>query len=59
MSDYKDRFWEADFLTQTGLEILLARMKNGRITCKELEEYLKQRAKIEEEYGKQLLKIAR
>ena len=57
--DYTNSFWENDFLSQTGFETLSTHMKEGQKSCKWLEDYLKQRAKAEEEYSKALCKISR
>nr|CAB3265254.1 proline-serine-threonine phosphatase-interacting protein 1 [Phallusia mammillata] len=56
---FRGAFWEADFLSQTGFETLVNHMKEGQRSCKWVEDYLKQRAKAEEEYSKSLLKISR
>lgn len=58
-SSFSGAFWEPNFTTQPGFETLVSRMKAGRQTCRDVEEFLKQRAKAEEEYAKSLLKIAR
>jgi len=56
---YKNSFWETDFVSQNGFETLTTHMKEGQRSCKWLEDYLKQRAKAEEDYAKALAKISK
>ncbi|KAL2914753.1 formin-binding protein [Polyrhizophydium stewartii] len=42
-----------------GLEVLLARMKQGKHLCEEVHSMLRERANMEEEYGKRLSKLAK
>lgn len=42
-----------------GLTILMGRMKAGKHVCEEVQVLLKERAAIEEEYGKRLKKLAK
>lgn len=56
---FSSRFWENDFVTQTGFETIAARLKDGGKTCKDIEDFLKQRAKAEEDFAKALQKIAK
>ena len=56
---YKNAFWESDFLSQAGFDTLSSHMKDGQKSCKWLEDFLKQRAKAEEEYAKTLLKLSK
>lgn len=56
---FSTSFWESDFISQHGFETLVTRMRAGRHTCRELEDFLKQRAKAEEDFAKALLKIAK
>jgi len=56
---FRSSFWETDFVSQVGFETLVAHMKEGQKSCKWLEDFLKQRAKAEEDYSKTLLKISK
>lgn len=56
---FSSSFWESDFISQVGFDTLVARMKEGRQTCRDVEDFIKQRAKAEEDYAKALLKIAK
>ncbi|KAI8587416.1 hypothetical protein BDZ88DRAFT_454082 [Geranomyces variabilis] len=42
-----------------GLEVLMARMKQGKHVCEEVHAMLRERATIEEEYGKRMAKLAK
>ncbi|KAJ3153792.1 hypothetical protein HDU86_005125 [Geranomyces michiganensis] len=42
-----------------GLEVLMARMKQGKHVCEEVHAMLKERATIEDEYGKRMAKLAK
>ena len=59
LGTFKSAFWEADFLSQNGFDTLCNHIKNGQKSCKWLEEYLKLRAKAEEDYSKTLTKISK
>ena len=56
---YSCSFWETDFVSHTGFETISNHLKEGQKSCKWLEDFLKQRAKAEEDYAKSLLKIAK
>ncbi|XP_064633477.1 proline-serine-threonine phosphatase-interacting protein 1-like isoform X2 [Lineus longissimus] len=58
ITKFVDAFWGTDFCSTAGFDVLHKRVKEGRQVCKDLEEFLKQRAKIEEDYGKALLKLS-
>ncbi|XP_078576333.1 proline-serine-threonine phosphatase-interacting protein 2-like isoform X3 [Branchiostoma floridae x Branchiostoma japonicum] len=59
MARFEDSFWGTDFCSTQGFETLLARMKEGSNMCKELEDFLKHRAKAEEDYAKTLQKMVK
>lgn len=56
---FSSNFWENDFVSQTGFDSIVSRMKEGRQTCRDVEDFLKQRAKAEEDFARALQKIAR
>ncbi|XP_070536065.1 proline-serine-threonine phosphatase-interacting protein 2-like [Ptychodera flava] len=59
MTRYVDNFWTTDFTSTSGFDVIVKRLKEGRQTLKDFEEFLKQRARAEEAYGKNLIKISR
>ncbi|XP_067886008.1 proline-serine-threonine phosphatase-interacting protein 2 isoform X1 [Heterodontus francisci] len=56
---FKDSFWSTDITSTIGYDNLIQHMNDGRKTCKELEDFIKQRASIEEKYGKDLLSLSK
>nr|XP_048275252.1 proline-serine-threonine phosphatase-interacting protein 2 [Myodes glareolus] len=56
---FKANFWNADFLSTVGYDSIIQHLNNGRKNCKEFEDFLKERAAIEEKYGKDLLNLSR
>ncbi|XP_021571715.1 proline-serine-threonine phosphatase-interacting protein 2 [Carlito syrichta] len=56
---FKGNFWNSDILSTIGYDSILQHLNNGRKNCKEFEEFLKERAAIEEKYGKDLLSLSR
>uniref|UniRef100_A0A4W3HWS4 Proline-serine-threonine phosphatase interacting protein 2 n=1 Tax=Callorhinchus milii TaxID=7868 RepID=A0A4W3HWS4_CALMI len=48
-----------DLTSTSGYDSLIQRMNDGRKSCKELEEFMKQRASIEERYGKDLVSLSK
>lgn len=56
---FKGNFWTTDILSTVGYDSIIQHLNNGRKNCKEFEEFLKERASIEEKYGKDLLNLSR
>ncbi|KAL4682406.1 hypothetical protein H8959_001961 [Pygathrix nigripes] len=56
---FKGNFWSADILSTVGYDSIIQHLNNGRKNCKEFEEFLKERAAVEERYGKDLLSLSR
>ncbi|KAJ3011410.1 hypothetical protein HKX48_006848 [Thoreauomyces humboldtii] len=53
---FSNSFWGD---SDKGLEVLMQRMKQGKHVCEELHAMLKERALIEEDYGKRMAKLAK
>nr|XP_023503502.1 proline-serine-threonine phosphatase-interacting protein 2 isoform X1 [Equus caballus] len=49
----------SDILSTVGYDSIIQHLNNGRKNCKEFEDFLKERASIEEKYGKDLLNLSR
>ncbi|XP_072269609.1 proline-serine-threonine phosphatase-interacting protein 2 [Pyxicephalus adspersus] len=56
---FKDNFWSPDITSNIGYDCLLQHMNDGRKNCKEFEDFLKDRAAIEERYGKDLINLTK
>lgn len=56
---FKGNFWSSDILSTSGYDSIIQHLNNGRKNCKEFEDFLKERASIEEKYGKDLLSLCR
>ncbi|XP_051019662.1 proline-serine-threonine phosphatase-interacting protein 2 [Acomys russatus] len=56
---FKGNFWSSDILSTVGYDSIIQHLNNGRKNCKEFEDFLKERAAIEEKYGKDLLSLSR
>ncbi|MEE6511958.1 hypothetical protein FKM82_018850 [Ascaphus truei] len=56
---FKDNFWSTDIISTAGYDILIQHMNDGRKNCKEYEDFLKDRAVIEEKYGKDLVNLTK
>ncbi|XP_048581191.1 proline-serine-threonine phosphatase-interacting protein 1 isoform X1 [Nematostella vectensis] len=59
MTKFVDCFWGTEFTSTAGFDALSKRMRDGKQTCQEMEEFVKQRADIEEKYGKSLMRLAK
>jgi hypothetical protein len=59
MTKFSSNFWGTDFCGSQGFDALIKRLKEGKKTCTDYEEYLEKWAKLEDTYGKELLKLAR
>lgn len=59
MSKFASNFWGSDFCSTAGFDTLVKRLKEGKRTCTDFEEYLEKRAKIEKDYGDKLMNLAR
>ncbi|XP_031297844.2 proline-serine-threonine phosphatase-interacting protein 2 [Camelus dromedarius] len=55
----KANFWSPDILSTVGYDSIIQHLNNGRKNCKEFEDFLKERASVEEKYGKDLLSLSR
>ncbi|CAG8438937.1 5766_t:CDS:10 [Ambispora leptoticha] len=53
---FSNYFWGRD---EVGYEVLMTRMRQAKQTCEEVRNMLQERAAIEEDYGKRLLKLAK
>ncbi|KAK3752550.1 hypothetical protein QZH41_013415, partial [Actinostola sp. cb2023] len=49
----------SDFTITTGFDNLCRRLRDGNQTCQDFEEFMRQRADVEERYGKSLIRLAR
>ncbi|KAM4808774.1 proline-serine-threonine phosphatase-interacting protein 2 [Rhinophrynus dorsalis] len=56
---FKDNFWSTDITSTVGYDNLIQHMNDGRKNCKEYEDFLKERATIEERYGKDLINLTK
>ncbi|XP_032890261.1 proline-serine-threonine phosphatase-interacting protein 2 [Amblyraja radiata] len=58
-SRFSENFWSTDITSTVGYDNLIQHMNDGRKTCKELEDFIKQRISIEERYGKDLVSLSK
>ncbi|XP_074546803.1 proline-serine-threonine phosphatase-interacting protein 2 [Halichoeres trimaculatus] len=56
---FKDFFWNSDLTSTGGYDAIIQYLSDGRRTCKEVEEFMKARASIEERYAKDLLGLSK
>ncbi|XP_077993698.1 proline-serine-threonine phosphatase-interacting protein 2-like isoform X2 [Glandiceps talaboti] len=59
MSRFVDNFWVTDFTSTHGYDVIIKRLKEGKQMLKDLEEFLNKRAKVEDTYGKSLIRLSR
>lgn len=59
MSIFADSFWEPEYCGTRGFDTLVKRMKEGKRMCMDFEEFLHQRAVIEERYARDMLALAK
>ncbi|XP_074135380.1 proline-serine-threonine phosphatase-interacting protein 2 isoform X1 [Sminthopsis crassicaudata] len=58
-SKFRENFWCPHFLSTIGYDNIIQHLNEGRKNCKEFEDFLKERAVIEEKYGKDLINLCR
>uniref|UniRef100_A0A4W5MZ09 Proline-serine-threonine phosphatase interacting protein 2 n=1 Tax=Hucho hucho TaxID=62062 RepID=A0A4W5MZ09_9TELE len=56
---FKDYFWNGELTSTGGYDCIIQHLNDGRRTCKEIEDFMKARASIEEKYGKELLGLSK
>lgn len=56
---FADSFWGSDFVSTAGYDALKKRIREGKQTCVAIEQFLRLRAKAEEDYGKSLQKACK
>lgn len=54
---FADHFWNTDFNGTSGYETLITRLKDGKKLCDVFIDFLRARVKIEEDYGKSLIRL--
>nr|XP_020476764.1 proline-serine-threonine phosphatase-interacting protein 2 isoform X2 [Monopterus albus] len=57
--NFKDFFWNQDLICTVGYDTIIQYLNDGKRTCKEVEEFMKARASIEEKYAKDLLGLSK
>ncbi|XP_072461331.1 proline-serine-threonine phosphatase-interacting protein 2 isoform X2 [Notamacropus eugenii] len=58
-SKFRENFWCPHFLSTVGYDSIIHHLNEGRKNCKEFEDFLKERAMIEEKYGKDMINLCR
>ncbi|CAL1567667.1 unnamed protein product [Knipowitschia caucasica] len=56
---FKDHFWSSELTSTAGYDAVIQYHNEGKRTCKEVEDFLKARATIEEKYAKDLLGLSK
>ncbi|XP_065187804.1 proline-serine-threonine phosphatase-interacting protein 1-like [Sycon ciliatum] len=57
--NFVDHFWELDFTGVTGYDVLVKRLKDGKKMTQDFEDFIRARAKLEETYSKELMKLVK
>lgn len=56
---FSEHFWNSEICNFSGFDVLCQRMKEGRKVCKDYTDFLRQRAQVQELYGKALIKLSK
>ncbi|KAM6902084.1 proline-serine-threonine phosphatase-interacting protein 2 [Xenentodon cancila] len=56
---FKECFWNSDLTSTAGYDVIIQYLNEGKRTCKEVEDFMKARATIEEKYAKDLLGLSK
>uniref|UniRef100_A0A8C2DGL7 Proline-serine-threonine phosphatase interacting protein 2 n=1 Tax=Cyprinus carpio TaxID=7962 RepID=A0A8C2DGL7_CYPCA len=56
---FKDNFWNTEIISTVGYDSIIQHLNDGKRTCKEIEDFMKARAAIEEKYAKELLGLSK
>uniref|UniRef100_A0A8C6S3Y0 Proline-serine-threonine phosphatase interacting protein 2 n=1 Tax=Neogobius melanostomus TaxID=47308 RepID=A0A8C6S3Y0_9GOBI len=56
---FKDNFWSNELTSTVGYDAIIQYHNEGKRTCKEVEDFMKARAGIEEKYAKDLLGLSK
>ncbi|XP_062334629.1 proline-serine-threonine phosphatase-interacting protein 2 isoform X1 [Osmerus eperlanus] len=56
---FKDNFWNTELTCTAGYDAIIQHLNDGKRTCKEVEDFMKARAAIEEKYAKELLGLSK
>ncbi|XP_016102664.1 proline-serine-threonine phosphatase-interacting protein 2-like [Sinocyclocheilus grahami] len=56
---FKDNFWNTEIISTAGYDSIIQHLNDGKRTCKEIEDFMKARAAIEEKYAKELLGLSK
>ncbi|XP_007228897.3 proline-serine-threonine phosphatase-interacting protein 2 isoform X1 [Astyanax mexicanus] len=56
---FKDNFWSSEITSTAGYDAIIQHLNDGKKTCKEIEDFMKARAAIEDKYAKELLGLSK
>ncbi|KAL0965806.1 hypothetical protein UPYG_G00286020 [Umbra pygmaea] len=56
---FKDYFWNVELTSTAGYDNIIHHLNDGKRTCKEIEDFIKARASIEEKYAKELMGLSK